>query len=233
MNYCHENSCSIPDFNQTHQSHISRSLIQLTAQLAIGNVELHQAVTRWQCHFTNLRWIPRCHDNATIFRLVLDTLNDILQLINALSSVVVLACLVLSAKVSPLKSIDRTEITNFTCLKSSCVEKFTCAVAVPNANVLLLQQLGIGRAANEPQQFLGDTTPKDTFRRQQWKTFTQIKSHLSPEDAHSANASAIASFCTFVDDLLDQLEILQLIVIVVRLFTVDFGVTIQLWTFLQ
>lgn len=81
---------------------------------------------------------------------MLDCLNHSLQLIVTFTCVIVLAAPVVSAKVTPLKTVDGAEIADFVRAQSTRVEKFTSAVSIPNPNVLLLQQLGIGRTFDEP-----------------------------------------------------------------------------------
>ena len=50
------------------QEHVSAALVQLARQLAVGDVELVQRMTRRQHHVINFAGIPCCDEQATRIR---------------------------------------------------------------------------------------------------------------------------------------------------------------------
>jgi len=53
-------------------------------------------------------WIPSRHDYPPIRGIILDSLHDPSQLIDTLSSIIILTRPIISSKMSPLKPIDRS-----------------------------------------------------------------------------------------------------------------------------
>jgi len=94
---------------------------------------------------------------------------------------------------SPLESVHWAQIANLTILESRRIEELASAVTIPNANILSLQQLRVCRAFDEPQQLLSYCAPENSLCRQQRNLIAEIKSHLSTEEADSANASTITT----------------------------------------
>lgn len=169
-------------------------------------------MTRRKSHFWNLHWVPCGHDDATIRRVYLDAFYDLLELIDAFAVVVVVTCSVsgtwmrmisseLTAKgrsrtlteMSPLESVNWTQIANFTILEPRRIEELASAVPIPDTNVLCLQQLRICRALDKPQQLLSYCAPENSLCRQQRELIAEIESHLSSEKTYGANASSITA----------------------------------------
>ena len=94
------------------QSHIGTSLVHLTREFAVCNVELTKHVTRWQCHFVQISRIPGAHDNAAIFWRILDFVNAVGQLIDTLVRIICMHVDIFGSKVSPLKAIDWSQIAH-------------------------------------------------------------------------------------------------------------------------
>lgn len=57
------------------QTHVGRSLVQLTRQLAIAHIKLTHSMTRWERHFLDLNWIPCTHHHASIIRIGTNSLD--------------------------------------------------------------------------------------------------------------------------------------------------------------
>lgn len=140
----------------------------------------------------------------------------------------------LLTEMSPLEAINRSQVTNLAVLETRSIEELACAVAVPNSNILSLEQLCVGGAFDEPKQLLCHGAPKHALCRQQWKLITKIESHLCTEEANGANAGAISSgyayaksltmssggiqkaqhvVLTFLHNLPDQVQILLLVML--------------------
>jgi hypothetical protein len=97
------------------QPHVSRPLVHLTRDLVALSVykELAKHVTGWKRHERKIGRIPCRHDDAAVFRSVYNLVQTVCQLVKALTSVVSVHVNILCPKVSPLKAIDWTQITNF------------------------------------------------------------------------------------------------------------------------
>lgn len=175
------------------EPHVGRALVQLAAELAIRDVELRQAVTGRQSHLRDLHRVPGSHDDAPVGGVHLDALDDLLQLVDSLAGVVVVAGAVLGAEVPPLKSINRSQIADLAILKARRVEELARAVAIPDSDVLGLQQLGVRRSFNEPQQLLGHGAPEYALGGQQRKLIAEVEAHLCTEDADGADPGAVAA----------------------------------------
>ena len=65
-------------------------------------------MTRRKRHFVQISGVPSAHDNTPVIGLVFNLVNDILELIHTLASVVILAVFVLCAEVTPLETINGT-----------------------------------------------------------------------------------------------------------------------------
>jgi hypothetical protein len=78
-------------------------------------------------------------------------------------------------------------------MEARSVEELAGAVAIPDADVLLLQQLGIGGSFDEPEQFFSDGAPENALRGQQRELIPKIEAHLGAKDADGSNTSAIAT----------------------------------------
>jgi hypothetical protein len=98
---------------------------------------------------------------------VLDLLDTLLQLIDALPGVVFICIDILSSKVSPLKSIHRTKIALLAVLQPARVKERTRAVAIPDAHALGGEESAVGAPADEPDQLGEDAFEERAFRREQ------------------------------------------------------------------
>jgi hypothetical protein len=103
-------------------------------------------VAGWKCHFIQIRWVPSRHDDTAILRVVNDFVDALGQLIHALTGVVGVHVLVFGPKMTPLESIDGSQISHFPIRESSLIEELSGAIAIPNVNVLGCQVIGVGVA---------------------------------------------------------------------------------------
>lgn len=97
-----------------------------------------------QGHERKIRRVPRRHDDSSIFRIVLDLVNTVGQLINALSSVVRVHVHVVRSKVAPLKAVHGSKVANLAMRQAALVEKLARTIAVPNVYILFRKIVGIG-----------------------------------------------------------------------------------------
>lgn len=154
----------------------------------------------------------------------LNPVDDLIQLVNTLARVVVLAGLVGSSKVPPLEAVDRAQVALFAVRKATLVQKLASAVSVPDPDSLLLQHLGICAALDEPQQLLGHSPPKDPFRGEQGEgVVAQIEAHLSSKYRQGANTCPIIPTISVVDDIPDQIQVLHFVTVLRHMVAVLLG----------
>merc|ERR1719412_468320 len=135
----------------------------MATELSISDIKLYQAMTWWQSHFIQISWIPGTHDNTSIIGFIFDFVNNIHQLIHTLSSIVGFCISILSTKMTPLKTIDRTKIAFFSLSEPKIIKKGSGTICIPNSHVFVLQLFGICRTKNKPEQFFCNASPKDLF----------------------------------------------------------------------
>ena len=170
------------DVERNPQPHVCRSLVELTGQLSVGNIELNQAVTGRQGHLVQVRGVPGAHDDPPIVGLGLDPVDDLSELVDPLAAVVGVHVHVLSTEVSPLKAVDWSQVSLLTGCEAQTVQELPAAVPVPDPHFLLLQLLGVGGAPDEPEELLSNAAIEDFLGGQQGEcSVPQRKSHLSSE----------------------------------------------------
>ena len=69
--------------------------------------------------------VPSCHDNTPIIRCIPYFPNALFQLIQALISVIAMHVFIFSAKVAPLKAVNRAQVTFFSLREAVLVKEFS------------------------------------------------------------------------------------------------------------
>ena len=106
-------------------------------------VKLTKHVTGRQGHLRQILRVPSRQDDASIFRIVLDLVNAIGKLVHTFSRVIRVHVDIVRAKMTPLKTVHRSQIANLPVLQVQSVEKLTRAIAIPNVYILGRQIVGI------------------------------------------------------------------------------------------
>jgi hypothetical protein len=137
---------------------------------------------------------------------VLDLLDTLLQLIDALPGVVHICFDILSSKVSPLKSIHRTKIALPSVLQPARVEERTRAVTIPDAHTLGGEESAVGASTDEPEQLGEDAFQERAFRREQGEgPIAEGKAERGRgEDGECPSAGAIGAGLAAGEDVLDE-----------------------------
>ena len=86
-----------------------------------ADIKLTKHVTRGQCHLLQIRWIPRTEYDSSVVRGILQLPNDLRQLIHSLTSIVCSRVFVLRSKMSPLESINRSQVSLFSIGEANAV----------------------------------------------------------------------------------------------------------------
>mmetsp|Transcript_16655 Transcript_16655/g.26417 ORF Transcript_16655/g.26417 Transcript_16655/m.26417 type:complete len:240 (-) Transcript_16655:216-935(-) len=201
------------DIERHSQSHISRPLIHLARQPTIRHIELHKHMARRQRHLIQIARIPRTHHNPARVGIVLDLLDAVHQLIHSLAIILIVHTSILRAKVSPLESINRSQVAFFIVRQTAIVQKLARAVSVPNMDAFVLQFLSRRGATHEPQQFLRYASPKHLLCGQQREdVILQRKPHLRSKNGQRASSRSISSLHALRHNLFNQAQILILFV---------------------
>jgi hypothetical protein len=99
---------------------------------------------------------------------------------------------------SPLESINRTQVTNFVLGQPARIQEFSSGVAIPDVDALFLEMGSIRIAADEPEQLLQDSAVKDPLCSQQRKSIIRkTKSHLGAKNAFGTSSSTISTDIAF------------------------------------
>ena len=150
---------------------VRAALIQLAAQFAILNEKLEQSMARRQRHLPDFANVPRTDDVPPAVGIFFDLRDDLVNLVDRAA--------VGGAPVAPLRAIDAAQIT-------IAVGQF-----IPDRHAVLVEILGIGVAAQEPEQLVDDRFEVEFFGGQHRKTISQRKSRLCAEDRIRSGARAV------------------------------------------
>mmetsp|Transcript_2869 Transcript_2869/g.6583 ORF Transcript_2869/g.6583 Transcript_2869/m.6583 type:complete len:296 (-) Transcript_2869:912-1799(-) len=192
------------DVERNAQAHVGTALIHLTGQLALVRVDVKLAehVTGRQGHLVEISWVPGRHDDAAVLGVVLDLINALGKLVDALSGVIGVHRFVLGPKVTPLEAIDRPEVTDLAVAETTVVEEFAAAIAVPDVDILGGKVIGIGIARDEPNKLFGDTAPKRAFGSKKGKSIiTKAEAHLSAKLGKRPSAGAVTTADPILNDI--------------------------------
>src|ERR1041384_1456 len=176
------------DVERQPEKDVSGSLIHLTRELSIGNIELKKQVTRRQRHLRKLADVPRADNQPARIRIPFDLIDDLTNLIDDSS--------VCSLPGSPLRAVDRPKLSVSVC------------PFVPDLHAMLIQLLYIGVALKEAEQFVDDRLEVKLLGGDYRKTFAEIESQLIAKDRPRAGPRAIFFFVPLLEDVLHQVKIL-------------------------
>jgi len=189
------------DIEGNAEEDIRRTLVELTAQLPISNVELKQAMTRRKRHppllyvclrsdgfIRKIGRVPRGDDKATGMRPLLDLLNYFAHLIDHAA--------IWSLPRSPLLAVDGSEVTPLR------------RPFIPDRDTILFEVTDVGGAHQEPEQFVDDRTSGKLLCCEHGKSFTEIKPHLRAEDAIRPRTCAVVFRAAALKDMLQEIQIL-------------------------
>lgn len=118
-------------------------------------------------------------------------MNHFLQLVYPLISIISRTISVFSSKMSPLKSINGTQIMFTSILQVDAIQIFPTAIAFPYLHIFIQQNMSICLSLNEPQQFFNHSPHKDLFSCQQWEGILQLKSHCLSKYRLSSHPSSV------------------------------------------
>lgn len=99
---------------------------------------------------------------------------------------------------SPLEAVDRTEVALLSVLEAVQLEELQRAVRIPDVDALFGQLLAVGRAGDEPEQFLGDRLEDHLLGGQQWdgvwRTEEQMISHTNLNHQSKQQSESLFEF---------------------------------------
>mmetsp|Transcript_41303 Transcript_41303/g.86485 ORF Transcript_41303/g.86485 Transcript_41303/m.86485 type:complete len:396 (-) Transcript_41303:583-1770(-) len=201
------------DVERNAKAEVGRALVHLAGELAIRHIELREHVARRQRHLRDVLRVPRGEDDATVVRLVLDRIDHLLDLVDALPRVVVVHRFVLGAEMPPLPAVDWAQVADLPVRESDRVEVVARRVAVPDLDLLVLQRLGARVARNEPQQLLRHAAPKDRLGGEEREVLPQREAHLHAKARASPDAGAVRPRVAVANHVAHQVEVLHLLML--------------------
>lgn len=107
------------------------------------------------------------------------------------SSVVGVHVHILSTKVAPLEAINRSEVHLFTVVEAPLVQEFSGAVAIPDVDALVGEELRVGGARDEPEELFRHASPEGALCGEEGKAFPQIETHGAAKEGERSRASAV------------------------------------------
>lgn len=175
-------------------------------------IKLAKHVARRQRHFPQIGRVPGRHDNASIFGIVFDLVNALRKLINPLARVIRVHINVFRSEMTPLETVDWTQITYFAVFQATRIEKLARSVSVPNMNIFRGQVVRVRVTLYKPEQFLGNTAPKRALGSQQRQcVVAKRETHLRAKFGQSARTGAIPTLYTRLKDFPAQVQVLHLL----------------------
>ncbi len=164
-------------------------------------------MTRRKCHLLQLRRIPRCHYQSTTRWISLNLIDDPLQLVNSLSTIISLFFCIWRIPMSPLKSIHWPQIALLP-VYTDALKVLFWTVTVPNSYVFILQQFGVCMASHKPDQLLCNASPKNFLMRQKRKTIFKVVSHHSSENGFCPCSCSVCLLLSIFYYVLNHTQVL-------------------------
>mmetsp|Transcript_45430 Transcript_45430/g.135543 ORF Transcript_45430/g.135543 Transcript_45430/m.135543 type:complete len:238 (+) Transcript_45430:715-1428(+) len=140
-------------------------------------------------------------------------MDDVGELVDALAGVVGMHVLILRPKVAPLEAVHRSQVAFLTVRKPKAVEELAAGVAVPDVHPAVTQLVGVGGAADKPQQLLQHAAPKHALGGEQRERAPQVVARSAAEEGERAGAGAVGAEHTRADDAVHQVEVLLLVML--------------------
>ena len=179
------------DVERHAEAHVARALVQLAREhaaparrlLALAprrrggglaprvawkrHVELAEHMARRQGHLGQVGRVPGAEDNAAVVGIGPQLMDDLGQLVDALTGIVGAGIDVHGAEVAPLEAVDGAEVADGAVGQADLVQELARAVAVPDLDVGGGEREGRGAAGDEPEQLGDDGAEKDALRGQE------------------------------------------------------------------
>ncbi len=170
------------------QEDVGAALVELARQLAVGHVELEQRMAGRQLHRRHVRHVPGRDDHAARIGRGADLLEHLRDLVDVLAGG--------RRPVTPLVTVHGPQIA------------IGVGPFVPDRHAVFFQVRDIGRALQEPDQFMDDRLQVHFLGRQEREAFLQIEAHLVAEYRAGAGAGAVGFGGAMLLDMAHEVEIL-------------------------
>lgn len=112
---------------------------------------MSEHVTRRQHHAGHVLGVPCGKDHSSVVGVCAELVYDLRQLVNTLAGVIGLCVFVLCAKVSPLETVDGSQVADFAVCQPQIIQELAGAIAVPDLDADLVQRDRRCVALNEPE----------------------------------------------------------------------------------
>mmetsp|Transcript_1744 Transcript_1744/g.4928 ORF Transcript_1744/g.4928 Transcript_1744/m.4928 type:complete len:430 (+) Transcript_1744:290-1579(+) len=201
------------DVERHAQPEVGRALIHLAGERTVCDIKLGKHMAGRQGHLLQVGRVPSGHDDAPIVRLVLNLVEDLSHLVDALPRVVVVHRTVRRAEVAPLPAVHGAEVALLAFGESNGVEIVARRVAVPDLDAFVLQLLGRRLTVEEPEQLLSDASPEDGLGREEGEARREVEAHLHAKFGEGAHARTILALHAVLDHVTHQVEVLHLLMV--------------------
>ena len=84
---------------------------------------------------------------------------------------------------------------------------FGIGSSVSYVHIVIYKIFDIRIATDESKELMDDTSKEDFLRRQEWKVFRDIKSHLVTKNASSTDSGSVVSIDAFIAYLTQEIQV--------------------------
>lgn len=177
------------DVERDTQERIGGALVELQRQPPVSDVELEEAVARWQCHFFDFCGVPcRDHHPPTV-GMVADKVYDLCYLVNGLA--------VFRGPRTPLMAVDRAKVAGV------WVSPF-----IPYTYTMVLKVTDIGVAGKKPKEFVNNALQMEFLCGEERKAIGKVETHLVAEDAAGSRSRTVCFLNAVTEYVVKEFEIL-------------------------
>jgi hypothetical protein len=111
--------------------------------------------------------VPSAEDDPSVRRVMSDLVNHLLELIDPLARIIVLARPVLRPEMPPLEPIHGSQVAFASMAQPDFIKVLSRPIALPYIHPFGRERLAVGIARDEPEQLFDDAAGEDAFRSQE------------------------------------------------------------------
>ena len=190
------------DVERHAEEDVAAALVQLARELVALDVELEQRVAGRQRDFFGFFRVPAADEEAPALRVAFDLREHARDLIDAVGRVAALG--LGGSEVAPLVAVHRAEVTG---VASEARSLLGGRPFVPDGDAAFAQPVGVGLAAEKPEELDDDGANVHLLRGEQRKARGEIEAHLVTEQPEGTRTRAIFAGLAFGQDLAQQSEV--------------------------
>lgn len=191
---------------------VDRSLVPHEVYFPVEYGDLVDKMTWWKGHLVHHGWVPGTDNHASIVWVCFEFFDHVFELVYALVAVVGVPVLVRSVKVSPLESVNWTEVSLvhhalFGCLIVAVWCFFWIGPFVPDMVFSVLEPLFVGDSFNKKFELTGNNAEGHFFCSEERESIAHIVSEHLSGDSNGSGAGAVFFFYAIIENVLYDIEI--------------------------